>query len=105
MKLSATGSKKSFSHLQSGTDIAEYIVRSKRKERSSSKKSCSCNHAEDSLIVHFVKMKKFFSYVGEVTTHAPNLVKRNFHADAPNKLWLTDITESTSQCTKSTHLP
>ena len=24
---------------------------------------------------------------------APNLVGRDFHADAPNELWLTDITE------------
>ena len=48
---------------------------------------------EEDLVVPFVKMKKYSSYVGEVTPPAPNLVKRNFHADAPNKLWLTDITE------------
>ena len=48
---------------------------------------------EESLIVPFVKTKKYSSYVGEVTPPVPNLVKRNFHADAPNELWLTDITE------------
>ncbi len=48
---------------------------------------------EESLVVPFAKMKKYSSYVGEVTPAVPNLVKRNFHADMPNKLWLTDITE------------
>lgn len=48
---------------------------------------------EEKLVVPFVKMKKYSSYIGEITPPAPNLVKRNFHADAPNKLWLTDITE------------
>ncbi len=48
---------------------------------------------EDSLVVPFVKMKRYSSYVGEVSPAVPNLVNRNFHADAPNKLWLTDITE------------
>lgn len=48
---------------------------------------------EESLVVPFVKMKKYSSYVGEVTPAVPNLVNRSFHADAPNKLWLTDITE------------
>ena len=48
---------------------------------------------EESLVVPFVKMKKYSSYVGEVTPAVENLVKRDFHADKPNKLWLTDITE------------
>ena len=48
---------------------------------------------EENLVVPFVKMKKYSSYVGEVTPAVKNLVKRNFHADKPNKLWLTDITE------------
>ena len=48
---------------------------------------------EESLVVPFVKMKKYSSYVGEVTPPAPNLVNRNFHSEAPNRLWLTDITE------------
>lgn len=48
---------------------------------------------EESLFVPSVKMKKYSSYVGEVSPAAENLVKRDFHSDAPNKLWLTDITE------------
>lgn len=48
---------------------------------------------EEKLMVPFVKMKKYSSYVGEVTPAVKNLVNRDFHADAPNKLWLTDITE------------
>ncbi len=48
---------------------------------------------QESLIVPFAKMKKYSSYVGEITPPVPNLVKRFFHADAPNQLWLTDITE------------
>ena len=48
---------------------------------------------EEKLHVINIKMRKYSSYKGEVTTAVPNLVKRNFHADKPNKLWLTDITE------------
>ena len=48
---------------------------------------------EENLVVPFVKMKKYSSYVGEVSPAVENLVKRDFHADQPNKLWLTDITE------------
>ena len=37
--------------------------------------------------------RKWSSHVGEVSEAPENLVERNFHADAPNKLWLSDITE------------
>ena len=33
------------------------------------------------------------SYQGEISEAPENLVKRDFHADSPNELWLTDITE------------
>lgn len=39
------------------------------------------------------KNKKYSSYKGEISPAVPNIIKRNFHADAPNKKWLTDITE------------
>jgi len=39
------------------------------------------------------KIKKYSSYKGEITPAAPNVIARDFHADAPNKKWLTDITE------------
>ena len=48
---------------------------------------------EEKLIVHTTKRKGYNSYLGEITPEVPNIVDRNFHADAPNKLWLTDITE------------
>lgn len=34
---------------------------------------------------------KYSSYQGEIDDAPANLVNRNFHADRPNKLWLTDI--------------
>lgn len=49
---------------------------------------------EDGLAVLYnKKAKRYSSYVGEVSEAPDNLVRRNFHADAPNELWLTDITE------------
>ena len=39
------------------------------------------------------KAGKFSSYKGESTPAPENLVQRNFHAEKPNMLWLTDITE------------
>ena len=48
---------------------------------------------EQNLHVPFVKMNKYSSYEGEISPAVDNLVKKNFHADKPNKLWLTDITE------------
>jgi len=40
-----------------------------------------------------VRIKKYRSYKGEMGKVAPNLIDRNFHADAPNQKWTTDITE------------
>ena len=48
---------------------------------------------EEELRVRQKKNRKYSSYLGEISPAVPNLVKRNFHADKPNKLWLTDITE------------
>ena len=38
-------------------------------------------------------MKKYRSYKGEVGNIAPNLLKRDFHAEKPNQKWVTDVTE------------
>ena len=38
-------------------------------------------------------MKKYRSYKGEVGKIAPNLLKRDFHAEKPNRKWVTDVTE------------
>lgn len=40
-----------------------------------------------------VRMKKYKSYKGTVGKIAPNILDRNFKADAPNEKWVTDITE------------
>lgn len=39
------------------------------------------------------RRRRWSSYAGEVSTVPPNLVARRFSADAPDRLWLTDITE------------
>ena len=40
-----------------------------------------------------VRMKKYKSYKGKVGKIAPNILDRNFKADALNEKWVTDITE------------
>lgn len=48
---------------------------------------------QDGLIVTTVKKRKYNSYAGEITPAVENVIQRDFHADKPNKKWLTDITE------------
>ena len=40
-----------------------------------------------------VRMKRYNSYKGEIDTITPNLLKRRFAAPAPNRKWVTDVTE------------
>ena len=40
-----------------------------------------------------VRIKKYRSYKGEIGKIAPNLINRDFHAEAPNQKWTTDVTE------------
>lgn len=47
-----------------------------------------------------VRVKKYRSYKGEIGKIAPNIIARNFKADAPNKKWTTDITEFSLYGTK-----
>jgi transposase InsO family protein/transposase-like protein len=49
--------------------------------------------AEAELVVVGRKKRKYSAYQGESCPSAPNLVARDFHADAPNVKWLTDIAE------------
>ena len=44
-------------------------------------------------IKSMVRMKRYNSYRGEIGKTAPNIIKRNFKAESPNKKWTTDITE------------
>lgn len=37
--------------------------------------------------------KRYGSYKGELTKAPKNLVDRDFHAERPNMLWVTDLTE------------
>ena len=50
--------------------------------------------SEDKILVRYPHRKRrYSSYNGEIAPAPENLVKRNFHTNAPGKLWLTDITE------------
>jgi len=40
-----------------------------------------------------VRIRKYRSYKGDIGKVAPNLINRNFYANAPNQKWTTDITE------------
>lgn len=47
---------------------------------------------EEGIHPWFPKRKwRYSSYQGEISSAPPNLVNRNFHAEHPNRLWLTDI--------------
>lgn len=49
---------------------------------------------EEGLVVVYAKKRAgHSSYEGEISDAPENLVRRDFHAAAPNELWLTDITE------------
>lgn len=52
--------------------------------------------AEEGLRVIYAKKKRRYnSYKGELSEHPGDKVGRVFHADVPNQLWLTDITQFT----------
>ena len=48
---------------------------------------------EEKLIVSGKKHRRYSSYAGEVSPEVENVVDRDFHADATNEKWLTDISE------------
>ena len=51
---------------------------------------------EEGLSVIYNKRRRgYSSYKGEISAHPGDKVARDFHADAPNRLWLTDITQFT----------
>lgn len=45
------------------------------------------------LVCKVRSRKRYNSYQGEQGVVAPNLLKRQFEADAPNQKWVTDVTE------------
>ena len=48
---------------------------------------------QDRLTVTSVRKRKYNSYKGEIPPAVLTEIKRDFHADAPDQKWLTDITE------------
>ena len=48
---------------------------------------------QECLVVAANKKRRYGSYLGEISPAPENLINRDFHATAPNKKWLTDITE------------
>lgn len=56
--------------------------------------------AEEGLAVIITRCRKYSSYAGEITPSIPNLLARDFIAEAPNQKWVTDITEFSIQVEK-----
>jgi putative transposase len=48
---------------------------------------------QESLIPIASKRRRYGSYIGEISPAPENLLNRDFSAGAPNRKWLTDITE------------
>jgi putative transposase len=49
--------------------------------------------AEEGLSVLRIRRRAYSSYKWEISPAVDNVVDRDFHADAPNTKWLTDIAE------------
>lgn len=49
--------------------------------------------AQEQLVVHCRRRRRFTLYCGEIGPALQNLVAKDFHAQAPNEKWLIDITE------------
>ena len=48
---------------------------------------------EDIHVPSYKSPKKYSSYIGDVSPPVENLLNRDFHVDALNEKWLTDVTE------------
>jgi transposase InsO family protein/transposase-like protein len=48
---------------------------------------------QESLYAARPKRRKYRSYIGEISPAPENIINRDFHAEAPNEKWLTDISE------------
>ena len=48
---------------------------------------------QECLVAVTPKRRRYGSYMGEISPAPDNLLKRDFHASAPNEKWLTDVTE------------
>lgn len=63
----------------SGTIVSEKVIRRIMKE--------------ERLVISYRKKRNYSSYKGDISPAPGNVINRNFHADAPNTKWLTDLTE------------
>ena len=48
---------------------------------------------QESLVVAKPKRRRYASYLGEISPAPENIINRDFHADGPNMLRVTDLTE------------
>lgn len=48
---------------------------------------------DNNLVVKIRKLKKYNSYLGEISEPVENIINRDFHFEKPNYKVLTDITE------------
>lgn len=48
---------------------------------------------EEKLVVISRRRRRYSAYQGEITPVAGNILRRDFHAEAPSKKWPADITE------------
>ena len=75
------GYRRIWAHLRRrGKRVSEKVVRRIMRE-------------EGLAVIRPNRAKKYCSYKGEITDAPKHLIKRNFHADRPDKVWLTDMTE------------
>lgn len=80
------GSERVWLSLRAGDDSLEPVCISEKVVRRLMR--------EEGLIVIYNKRRRAYSsYKGEISEHPGNKVRRDFHADEPNELWLTDITQ------------
>lgn len=56
--------------------------------------------SEEGLEVTVTRCRKYSSYAGEITPAVPNILDRDFQAEAPNQKLVTDITEFSIQAGK-----
>ena len=57
------------------------------------------------LVPLFKSAKRYGSYKGELAKAPKNLVDGDFHAERPNMLWVTDLTEFPSPRARRTCRP
>jgi len=85
-KEGAWGSERIWAELRRPHDGADPVVVSEKVVR-------RIMREEGLVVVYRKKARRYSSYRGETGAHPGNKVNRDFHADRPNALWLTDITQ------------